>query len=557
MDNKDSQSTQIRKPRSLIQRGLAVLPTAIVLAGIAAVGIWGHQTGWKAPRFSELLGTNQAAEEEDWCEAHNVPDAKCIACHPELAGGDAADWCAEHGVPESRCTTCHPEILETGVAGDWCAEHGVPESGCTICHAEIARRDETLIPKSEVAVTQDGQEAEGAASHLGEMPETASPIRDPRTCQTHALRVQFASAASMEKAGVSLGEVVERPMADSVVVNGEVDYDRTRFVLIAARATGMASRVEGRLGQAVQEGDLLALVDSAELGRSKAELLEAQAAVDVTRRALERIERSAGAGFRTESDRLEAEAAARQAKARLFNASQALQNFGLSLPEQEITPEALGRLGLPEESDLNGAPPGSVSLLPIRTPMSGVIVSLHVVPGEMVEAGRTLFEVADTRRMWVTMDVPLSEAHRIALGQEIVFRPDDARDELVYGTISWISTEVDEMTRTLKIRADVENHAGSLRANLFGSAQVVVRTSQNAIAVPSEAVQWEGCCYVVFVHLGNEIFQTRKVRLGARDAAFTEVLVGVLPGEIIVTGGSNVLKSEILKSALGAGCVDD
>jgi RND family efflux transporter MFP subunit len=189
--------------------------------------------------------------------------------------------------------------------------------------------------------------------------------------------------------------------------------------------------------------------------------------------------------------------------------------------------------------------------------MSGVIVALHVVPGEMVETGRALFEVADTRRMWVTMDVPLSEAHRIALGQEVVFRPDDARDEIVYGTISWISTAVDEMTRTLKIRADVENDEGSLRAHSFGRAQVVVRTSQNAIAVPSEAVQWEGCCYVVFVHLGNEIFETRKIRIGARDAAFTEVLVGVLPGEVIATEGSAVLKSEILKSALGAGCVDD
>lgn len=557
MDNKDSQSTQFRRPRSLIQRGFAVLPTAIVLVGIAVVGIWGHHTGWKAPRFSELFGTNKAAEGEDWCEAHNVPDSKCIACHPELAGGDAADWCGEHGVPESRCTICHPEILQTGVAGDWCQEHGVPESGCTICHAEIARRDGEPTAKSEVEVTPGSYEGEGAAANLGAAPDTTSPIRDPRTCQKHALRVQFASAASMEKAGVSLGEVVERPMTDSVVVNGEVDYDRTRFVQIAARAAGVASRVEGKLGQAVQEGDLLALVDSAELGRSKAELLEAQAAVDVTRRALERIERSAGAGFRTESERLEAEAVARQAKARLFNASQALQNFGLSLPEEDITPEALGRLGLPEEQHLNGGRSGSVSLLPIRSPMSGAIVALHVVPGEAVETGRTLFEVADTRRMWVTMDVPLSEAHRIAVGQEVVFRPDDARDELVYGGISWISTAVDEMTRTLKIRADVENNEGSLRANIFGRAQVVVRISQNAIAVPSEAVQWEGCCYVVFVHLGNEIFETRKIRLGARDAAFTEVLVGVLPGEIIATGGSNVLKSEILKSALGAGCVDD
>ena len=96
------------KPKSLLRRGLSILPTAVVLSGLAALGVWGHHTGWKAPRFSELFGSSEVAEQEDWCEAHNVPDSKCIACHPELAGESGADWCKEHGVPESRCTICHP-----------------------------------------------------------------------------------------------------------------------------------------------------------------------------------------------------------------------------------------------------------------------------------------------------------------------------------------------------------------------------------------------------------------------------------------------------------------
>ncbi|MBK7878926.1 MAG: efflux RND transporter periplasmic adaptor subunit [Planctomycetes bacterium] len=545
------------KPTSLLRRGLSALPTAVVLLGLAALGVWGHHTGWKAPRFSELFGNSEVAEQEDWCEAHSVPDSKCIACHPELAGESGADWCKEHGVPESRCTICHPEILKTGVAGDWCAEHGVPESGCTICHPEIARHGGAPVQESETKVSPGSHEGEDELAHLGGATDTASAIRDPRTCQKHALRVQFASTAAMDKAGVVLGEVVERAMTDSLVVNGEVDYDRTSYVQVSSRATGIASRVETKLGESVATGALLALIDSAELGRAKADLLEALASTDVTARALERIERSAGAGFRTESERLEAEAAARQAKARLFSARQALETLGLTLTDRTIDPEALATLGLPE-SMLNGsAVPPPVGLLPVRSPIEGVVVGLQVVPGESVETGRVLFEVADTRRMWVTMDVPLSEAHRIGVSQQVAFRPDDARDEVVHGDVSWISTAVDEMTRTLKVRAEVENREGALRAHTFGRAQVIVRTSPQAIAVPTEAVQWEGCCYVVFVRIADEIFQTRKVRIGARDASHTEVLVGVLPGEVVVTEGSHVLKSEILKSALGAGCVDD
>jgi cobalt-zinc-cadmium efflux system membrane fusion protein len=58
----------------------------------------------------------------------------------------------------------------------------------------------------------------------------------------------------------------------------------------------------------------------------------------------------------------------------------------------------------------------------------------------------------------------------------------------------------------------------------------------------------------VFVRLADDIFQTRKVRLGTQDSHYTEILVGLAPGEVIATEGSHVLKSEILKSNLGAGC---
>src|SRR5689334_23138421 len=239
---------------------LAALPTLLVLSCLAAVGLWGHRTGWKAPKFAQLFGAAPAGQAEDWCVEHNVPDSQCIACHPELAGENPADWCKEHGVPESKCTICHPEILTTGVAGDWCAEHGLPESGCTICHPEIARKGELPADPDAPTVTR-------GATHP-----------DPRTCQKHALKVQFASVAALAKCGVRLGQVVERPLSDSLVVNAEVDYDQTRFARRASLVAGTARQVAGVLGASVQAGDVLARIDSPEIGRAKAEWLQAQAA---------------------------------------------------------------------------------------------------------------------------------------------------------------------------------------------------------------------------------------------------------------------------------------
>ena len=138
----------------------------------------------------------------------------------------------------------------------------------------------------------------------------------------------------------------------------------------------------------------------------------------------------------------------------------------------------------------------------------------------------------------------------------VAFRPDGAPDQGASGQISWISTAVDDQTRTAKVRATVENPGGRLLAQTFGKAAITLRQSPNAVAVPSEAIQWEGCCYITFVRLTDDIFQTRKVKLGPEANGFTEVLVGVLSGEVVVGSGSHVLKSEILKSALGAGCAD-
>lgn len=544
MTNTREQLNQgLTEKRSFARSILGGLPTWMVLACIGAVGLWGHHTGWKAPRFSELFGKSAAVAAEDWCTEHNVPDSKCIACHPELAGESPADWCKEHGVPESKCTVCHPEILQTGVAGGWCKEHGVPEADCTICHPEIARKGE-LPPDADAAVvsTESG---------------SPSPVRDPRTCQTHATKVQFASAASVAKVGVRLGQVVERPMAASILVNAEVDYDRTHFARVSSRVSGIASRVEKELGAAVRAGETLALIDAAEVGRAKSEFLQAFTAVEATTRASKRVQSSAEAGFRTEAERAAAESAAREAEIRLFNARQALVNLGLSVPEGTPTEASIARLGIPEPIAASLSGDVSANLIPLVVRFDGTVVAREIVTGDVVDPTRTLFEIADTSRMWVTMDLPESEAGRVAVGQQVVFQPDDARGQGASGSVTWISTSVDEMTRTVKVRADVENPQGILRAHSFGRARIVMRTNPVAVAVPNEAVQWEGCCYVVFVRLTDEIFQTRKVRLGVKDAAYTEILVGLLPGEVVATTGSHVLKSEILKSNLGAGCTDD
>ena len=85
---------------------------------------------------------------------------------------------------------------------------------------------------------------------------------------------------------------------------------------------------------------------------------------------------------------------------------------------------------------------------------------------------------------------------------------------------------------------------------------VAVRDRQPTMIVPRESVQWEGCCNVVFVKQNETTFVPRKVHLGPSSGAFYEVISGVEDGDVVVTQGSFLLKTEILKTNIGAGCCE-
>ena len=179
--------------------------------------------------------------------------------------------------------------------------------------------------------------------------------------------------------------------------------------------------------------------------------------------------------------------------------------------------------------------------------------------GEVIEAGTPLLMIADTTQMWLQLNVRLEEAERVSLGQKIVFIPDGSDKESV-GKITWISTDVDRQTRTVRVRGELSNAAGNLRNETFGAGEIVLREVENAILVPSDAIHWEGCCNVAFVRDKDyfkdgsyKVFHTRSVRPGAIMGDSTEVIAGLLPGEVVVTKGSGILRAELLKGNLGAG----
>jgi multidrug efflux pump subunit AcrA (membrane-fusion protein) len=245
----------------------------------------------------------------------------------------------------------------------------------------------------------------------------------------------------------------------------------------------------------------------------------------------------------------------------LFDAEQALINLGLpidtdklhSLPDDQLL-SYLKFLGIPQSVMQKLDPKrATANLLPLFAPFGGVVIGQEIVIGEVVSPLEGGFEIADVSRMHLHLSVREEDSLMLRLGQPVIF---EAGGIAVNTSISWISTEVDPKSRTIEARCDTENpflvdaqshkaiEQRALRANMFGIAKIQVQQKDQAIVVPSQAIQWAGNKNVVFVETEDNVFEVRHVDVGIATAELTEVIKGVKLGERVANEGSHVLKSE-------------
>jgi RND family efflux transporter MFP subunit len=297
------------------------------------------------------------------------------------------------------------------------------------------------------------------------------------------------------------------------------------------------------------------------VGRLKAEFLNALVELEARREQLAILEDVKGAVMGRQLR--EAKSTLRQARNHLINAEQALVNLGFDVSVAAFEPldddsraARIRTLGIDPQTlaDIDAERVTS-NLIPLRAPFDGIVIGRDATVGEVVEAGRKIFEIADVSSMWVVLSIAKEDVANVALGQTVHFRPDGA-DRTCTSTISWISTEVDDTTRTLEVRVDVGGpDAAQLRANTFGSGRIEVARVADATVVPSQSVQWDGVRWVVFEPAGDAAFTPRPVQPGLRQGEFVEIRGDFAgrPLTRVVGPGSHVLKSKILLDRMESG----
>ena len=187
----------------------------------------------------------------------------------------------------------------------------------------------------------------------------------------------------------------------------------------------------------------------------------------------------------------------------------------------------------------------------VVAPHAGLILGIHVNRGASVDKLTSLMTIADLSQVWATFDIYEQDVALAQLGQKIEARSVAYPDTVFSGKVVFVSPQVDEHTRTIKVRAQIDNADYALKLGMFVTGLLYIPTAQETLVVPHAAIQRMDGKILVFVQTAPETFEPREVRIGQESRTGVQMLDGVSVGEPVVASGSFHLKAELLKETLG------
>ncbi|MEQ9641428.1 MAG: efflux RND transporter periplasmic adaptor subunit [Alphaproteobacteria bacterium] len=366
---------------------------------------------------------------------------------------------------------------------------------------------------------------------------------DDDTHKTEPVDDHDSDKIELTEAQVALAEIKTVAASPATVENrlnlvGEVTANRDRLVEVVPAVAGIAREVHALLGAELQQGDLLATLDSRELADAKADWIAARERKELAKANFERSERLWKKKIAPEEEYLDARSKLAEASITERTAEHKLRALGLSRAELR---------------SLTNGEHKPYTRHTVRAPIGGTVIEKHITKGQVVDGERPIYQIADLSVIWVIVNIYEGDFRSVEVGQRASIVTKAYPDRKFEGKVTWLSAVVEEASRTLRARIEVPNEDRALRPGMFITAEVVVDQRTASTAVPTSAIRRADGRSIVFVQETPGIFEKREVQLGLLSGSNVEILKGVKSGEIVVTDGSFILKSEAEKSGFEAG----
>lgn len=304
------------------------------------------------------------------------------------------------------------------------------------------------------------------------------------------------------------------------MIQAKIQADPTRVVRVYAPVSGRLVSVGVRPADMVGQGEPLAVVASSDVAAARQAYQQALADNAVKQRALARSKLLLDHHAIAEKDYEQAEADAHMSAAALAS--------------------AVERLNL-----LNVGIDGSSDELIVRSPRSGVVVSLGAAAGEFAKSldnSDPLCTIADLKTIWAVGEVYEKDLAGVRLGDAADVTVSAYPGQIWRGRVTAVASVVDPVTRTVSVRVVLPNPGLELKPDMFASIRLV-RALRNCVIAPSEAVLREGTSDYVYVEISSGHFARRAVTLGQyTGAGQVEITSGLAPGNKIVVEGADLLR---------------
>jgi len=386
-----------------------------------------------------------------------------------------------------------------------------------------------LSPEKPVGDTDHGLESE--------KPGGGSPDHGANGI-TATERLVHLEPAMIRQWGIRLALPENRDYSEKISLNGVTVADDNASYLVNARMPGKVTAMKKDTGDLVKTGDVLCILDSPPWLETKTKYIKAFQSYRLTKedylRALN-LSRIKALEKRQVSIR---ESEYKTAMAEFFSLHAELTAAGLSATALDAVKEAV----------MNDEPDKIQAFIspyfPVLSPGPGKVIGRNLKLGEQVAETKTLYEISDTRQLWVILDALEKDLPFIDRGTAVTVITGTFPGQDFPGQVLVVEERVDPQSRSVKVRVAVKNPAGRLKPEMYVTGQVGKSTKTPLPAVPSAALVKVSGIAGVFVEDGQD-FAFRPVEVVEVDAANFAFVKGLIAGERVVIEGAFFLKAEL------------
>jgi membrane fusion protein, heavy metal efflux system len=372
---------------------------------------------------------------------------------------------------------------------------------------------------------------------------TNSDVRDPDRAALSPSKksagVFYPTAAQW--ATLTVEPVQQRVFRAEHVTEGKIAVDEDRSTPIFSPYAGRVLKLFVKPGDTVTVGQPLFTVQAADMVQAQNDFISAATALNKARSAQNLAE------IIDKRQRLLYEGKAVPLK-EVQNARAALDAAENDVRSADVALEAarnrLRILGKTDQEITDFQEKGTIDPSTLITaPIAGTIVQRKVGPGQYVGSGQSdpVFIIGDLSTVWIVAYIRETEAPLVHVGQPIYFTVLAYPDRAFPASISYVAAALDPTTRRLLVRATVNNAEGLFKPEMFASVKILTGEGDNAVAVPRDAIIYEGDTarvWVVREKDDEKAIELRRIKVGLTNGNVVEALKGLGPGDRVVTKGS-------------------